>query len=757
MSAIFDLDTDGQGALAEQAKERGISIDQVQSGFFHAIPKAIGMGIMLGGAEAADTIQTFGRFFDEPGLDQQPTDDLAADIHHSSVDYWTPGANEVGTAGKILGGFSEIVLPLMATGGNPSLLIGSAVNKTGKQLVDQGVDASAATKAALVQGAATAAGFRIPFLGNSLLTRMASGAVGNLAVNAGSSAATQQILKRSGYNEQAQQFDPMDLESRAIDVLSGLAFGGLAHLATPSLRDSVATVANAKHFQQDTAPGIPADITSSIAHQDALEAAIRDTLQGKPVDLSGTGVMDADFIALPRPFGHLQEVPEELKGVDEAANESLPTNPERVELPPTAEPAGPSVRFEVGQEWSKAGQEPYRVVEVSADGQRAKAQFGDNGTSWVHHDTEIDNSWSSKSAPIDEKDIVNPIDRAAPPEQKLEQLKALTAENVPNVQALVDDLNKALPGTQSKLSAKEDAKILEKAARPEILKNKPWHGVEHIRDALRFKTVIDSVDQLPQIVDTLKQHGVQVVKVNTGKVLNPGPWGWRIAALDLRMPNGQLVEHYMPLRELEAAKKAGNHDLFDKWRNRDTSTLSAEERRQMLKDMAESKWKYQAAWDAAVSRTGLDETAARASLKSFSASAESLTGNQSAVSPTFQPAGEDHLPSIRTAHNSGASTSTASDSRSLVTRNLADMGNTSSRSIPETGPNSSDPVIRAAFQALTERDFPIPTGETDADGNPVYRSAREVMAESEADIAQAKNDAKGFDALVGCILTNGEG
>src|SRR6185503_17559787 len=70
--------------------------------------------------------------------------------------------------------------------------------------------------------------------------------------------------------------------------------------SVPSVRDAAATVGNAKHFQEDTAPGIPTDINSSVAHQAAMESAIHDILSGKPVDVSKSGVMEAEFLARPK-------------------------------------------------------------------------------------------------------------------------------------------------------------------------------------------------------------------------------------------------------------------------------------------------------------------------------------------------------------------------------------------------------------------------------------------------------------------------
>lgn len=287
MSA-FDLDVRGRELLDNEARRNPFTPDKLGPGFFEGIPQSIPMGIMRGGAYAADAMQTFGRFFDPPMSQERrdATDALAQDIRSSSVDYWTPAPGEVGTAGRVLGGLAELPLPLMAAGGNPSLLIGSEVNRVGKDLVDAGVDARTAVAVGVAQGGATAIGFKLPFLGRTLATRVASGTVGNLVTNAGTTAAQRQLLLGGGYDEIAQAYDPLDVEARAVDLLTGVAFGALAHVQMRNAdRAAVIAAQNAKHFQQDTAPGTPADTVSNSLHQTALAHSIQQALRGEPVSV----------------------------------------------------------------------------------------------------------------------------------------------------------------------------------------------------------------------------------------------------------------------------------------------------------------------------------------------------------------------------------------------------------------------------------------------------------------------------------------
>jgi len=201
-----------------------------------------------------------------------------------------------------------------------------------------------------------------------------------------------------------------------------------------------------------------------------------------------------------------------------------------------------------------------------------------------------------------DEQIRNPIDLDASSEEKIRQLQELSKQNEPIVESFLQEIDRKYR-TKSKTSHKEPEKIAQKANRPSIKEEKPWHDVEHIRDSFRFKTVLKDLDDLPRIAEDLKERGFEVVKSDTDKVLEPGPWGWRIAAFDLKMPNGQLVEYYLPVKEMEEAKKAGNHDLFEKWRSKDQSKMSKTERQELFQARKTSRESYGTAWQKYLDRT----------------------------------------------------------------------------------------------------------------------------------------------------------
>lgn len=316
--SVFDLDQKGQQALADDARLNPLDASQITPTAFTGTGKGIGMGVMKGGARvgqfvglagavvpmAIDKI-TEGDNFSGKSLTDRYFDGLDETVNRAA-DYWTPNHAEVGKAGQVLGGLSEIILPMLAGGGNPAatatMVAGSQTAGTGTDLVKQGVDGKTAGTVAAIQGISAYAGFKIPFLGNTLAARMGSGAAGNLVTNAGGAAVQSKVLAGAGYDDQAKQFDPLNAEARAIDILTGVVFGGFAHWAagkgkpiTPSDADAVLTASNAKHFQQDTAPGIPADAKASSAHQSALEQAIEQLVRGERVSVPDS-ILAAEFV-----------------------------------------------------------------------------------------------------------------------------------------------------------------------------------------------------------------------------------------------------------------------------------------------------------------------------------------------------------------------------------------------------------------------------------------------------------------------------
>lgn len=303
MSDVFALDQAGQNdklATASANLTDGVG----PPGFWKGVPKAVGMAVPRGLAEIPRAIELAGALpvgVAEPFLGYKQgelTDKYFAAVDptiKNAVDYWTPRPEEVGTAGRILGGAVEGLAQLAAGGFNPAVLIGTTTLTGAMDAADQGASPDVAAASGALQGVATAAGFKLPFLGKTLLTRVASGAAGNVALGRLSTLAQQQLLARTGNPEAAANYNPADLTGAATDLLMGIAYGAVAHATSPAERAAALTTLDAQHFQEGTAPGTPADTASSVAHQQAIELAIKQILNGEPVTPPAP-IMGAGFV-----------------------------------------------------------------------------------------------------------------------------------------------------------------------------------------------------------------------------------------------------------------------------------------------------------------------------------------------------------------------------------------------------------------------------------------------------------------------------
>ena len=235
-----------------------------------------------------------------------------------------------------------------------------------------------------------------------------------------------------------------------------------------------------------------------------------------------------------------------------------------------------------------------------------------------------------KGTDLPPEKITNPVDPSLPRRQKVLALEELSKENEPLIARVVGEIKDL--GLFAKHSLKEHQKIYDKSKRPEILSDRPWFDVEHVRDSLRLKTRLESFDDLASIGEVFRRNGLEVVEIDFRKMMDPKEWGWRMVAVDLRMPNGQLVEWYAPLKELDQKPvKDPNHVLFEKWRDK-SDEYRSKHKDQFMRDMDESNARYSQAWDAALSRLGMDSKAARASMSKAFESFSSKTGSKLSLS-----------------------------------------------------------------------------------------------------------------------------
>ncbi len=161
---------------------------------------------------------------------------------------------------------------------------------------------------------------------------------------------------------------------------------------------------------------------------------------------------------------------------------------------------------------------------------------------------------------------------------------------------------------QVQLGLKASEDIVEKANRPSIKETKEWFGVEHVRDSLRFKTPVENLQDLPKILEALKDSGFDVLKLDLEKLVNPKGRGWRVAAIDLRAPNGQIIEDQILPRKINEAGKIG-HQIYKQWRHKYVSKMTESELLQGDEVRLAAKKLYNQSWEAYLKRTGQTEQA----------------------------------------------------------------------------------------------------------------------------------------------------
>jgi hypothetical protein len=649
----------------------------------------------------------------------------------------TPDPATTGIAANVIHGLASSITRYSmgslagGVGGAATLLGGTEALDRYNDLSEQGVTPGAATASAGIAGVAGAAGAVMPAgFGSSLIGKILTGGVSNVGFGLASRYADHAVLEAAGYHDMAAQTKVWDNTSVAADLVLGGAFGALAHVhgepaasreaaksqisnleqsigrGAPGAEDA-AMATNLAASDRQGSPGVPATPAAANAHQAALETATQSLLEGKPVQVSDTGVADQHFI--PRPENPRPEAVSLFMGaLKEGGFLEQQGNLEQLEAQ-----LGARLRGETPPEL------PPAKPAAAAEGQLVTGR---------------------PPAPPDRP--TNPIDPAATDQQKLEQIHALTAENLPRVQAIVKDLNEQLPGTDSHESVKSDESIVAKAHRPEILAKRPWWGMEHLADTLRFKTVVDSLHDVPKILDTLKAHGVEMLKFDEDKLADNSPWGWRVLPMDLRMPNGQIVEHYIVGKHLNAAQQAEGHQLFENWRYKDRDQLSPHEIAQYMRDRDRSREIYTEAWRRDFERPGETLTDARASLDKAKAVAESLTSTRSprgSVAGVPEPGPVQVSPSLRAKNPSRPVTQGSEPSGNVVTSS-ADTATTSSGILPQT-------VVTAAGRRLEVKPKVMELGDVMTSDHPDYpqelqprqRGERAALSEQVADMARNLN------------------
>lgn len=336
----YNEENDFLGPAAPVLTGIGKAVSKVASG-------VAGAAASFYGAEASLADEVTRAVGLEPGANpiRMFADDLAKTqaLAQKNVADLTPNPATTGTAFQIVHGLAEgasLAVGGAAAGGIPGAvaLTGSVEGaSTVQERLAAGVTPGVALAEGGVSAVASGLGVMIPGgFGKTLATRLLTGVSSNVGLGFASRYADHKILEANGYPEMAAQQKVWDSTAVLTDALLGAAFGGLAHLhgaegkaikaaaAEPGMVDA-ALVTNLAVHDRNLAVGVPVDPTSTHAHQDALQVSNEQLLEGKPNDVSQTGVNEAKFAT--RPIDEARQA--EAQAI---AQESVPELQRRTEV-----------------------------------------------------------------------------------------------------------------------------------------------------------------------------------------------------------------------------------------------------------------------------------------------------------------------------------------------------------------------------------------------------------------------------------------
>lgn len=359
----FDFFPNEQGATLLNAARKPSTTPE--PGVFDNFAKGVGMYTMRSLAEAGRAVDMAGAVFPIAydavvgGTEQQDRYFKEHDeVFNGAVDYWTPKPGEVGTAGQVAGQLAGGVMQAIVS---PALLVGTTQLSASEDLVRSGVDSTTAQVVGGIQGTSMAVGLKLPYLGQTLATRVLSGAGGNLMQGTAGALASSEVLKAEGYDKQAEQFNPWDLRARALDVMLGAAFGGLAHIdakgklqeapkLTPTDEAALLVANQARHLEDVTPQGRPATDADATMHADAMRRAIDQVLRGEQVTVDDI-VRDmrlvpdeAQYQQRAEIMSEAQRIAEQVAPFDPIVPKMEPTRPLADNIPMEGDPASIQAR-----------------------------------------------------------------------------------------------------------------------------------------------------------------------------------------------------------------------------------------------------------------------------------------------------------------------------------------------------------------------------------------------------------------------------
>jgi len=320
----------------------GFNEDTAYLGPFYRVLEAAGNGAAKGEAMLAGIWHNeYAALSHVPGLKTvagelaRETGDLQQDardrVRATTPDPATTGA-AVQTVHGVVSGAYRAMFGGLAGGpiGGAAVVGGSEAVNRFEDLQERGVDTGTAAASAGLAGITSGVGALLPGgWGSNLFSRVLTGAGANVGMGLAGRYGDHQLLEAAGYHDMAEQQAVWDGTQLVADTLLGAAFGGLAHVhaageakaeaarqawlkSLPAWGQASGALDAARTLQvglrdRAAAPGVPVDPAAAQAHQVALEKATSDLLTGQPVNVTHTGIHDAEFLARDNPNAQLGE------------------------------------------------------------------------------------------------------------------------------------------------------------------------------------------------------------------------------------------------------------------------------------------------------------------------------------------------------------------------------------------------------------------------------------------------------------------
>lgn len=303
-------------------------IPEAAPGATNKLGSAVVDGVMSGGAAVGRAVELAGAVpfivgEKVTGLNLvQDYFETVDPLYQSADEHWELDP-KTGQLGQVAYGLGRIVLPLMAGGGNPNLMMSGEGAHAAVDAAQKGATTTQAVDAATVTAFTFGLGAKVPAtVGKSALAKVATGAGINVAIGAGYRA---EMKAAFDGNPDLQASIPSvgDTAALSTDAALGAAFGSLAAINARRQKMSLPE----QDAQAQSGVNAHADATNPVsnptpqqrqAHSDALIQAQEQLANGQPVTVNNRSLTSA--VRAPAAKADVSRLPTGAQLIAEAAH-----------------------------------------------------------------------------------------------------------------------------------------------------------------------------------------------------------------------------------------------------------------------------------------------------------------------------------------------------------------------------------------------------------------------------------------------------